>query len=266
MNETIPYLIMALPFLVDGLFSLSAIYTAFVMDFSENLKEELIEGNTTEERKFLPILLERIERYLYNKTDKEFMPEFCNESFKNKVFVLEGSHIALQVTSILVVFAELYLSIMSSIHSEVAPVFSVFVAIYAAFSLYSFFGLPNNKMVLMTQSYLAGLKLAAIALGYLFESVRVNGLNFEISFTLMTVVLTFDAILGYSLLASRQDFQNNEKNYQAMFTRNMSMIADNWKNQQFRNSNNSEKIAAFTIVSFEMIFALSALFTFSGVQ
>jgi len=69
MNETIPYLVMALPFLIDGLFSLSAVYTAFIMDFSESLKQELIEGNNTEERKFLPILLERIERYLYTKTD-----------------------------------------------------------------------------------------------------------------------------------------------------------------------------------------------------
>lgn len=150
MNETIPYLVMALPFLVDGLFSISAVYTAFIMDFSENLKQELIEGGNTEQRKFLPILLERIERYVYNKTDSEFMPEFCNESFKNKVFFLEGSHIALQLTAILIVFAELYLSIMSAIHSEIAPVFSIFVAAYAAFSLYSFFGLPNSKMVLMS--------------------------------------------------------------------------------------------------------------------
>jgi type IV secretory pathway component VirB8 len=82
----------------------------------------------------------------------------------------------------------------------------------------------------------------------------------------MTVVLTFDAILGYALLVNRQDFQNQEKNYQALVNKNMSMIADNWKNQQFRNNNASEKVAAFCIVSFEMIFALSALFTFSGVQ
>jgi hypothetical protein len=38
MNEAIPYAIVTIPFLVDGLFSLSAIYTAFVMDFSQNLK------------------------------------------------------------------------------------------------------------------------------------------------------------------------------------------------------------------------------------
>lgn len=145
MNEALPYVIMTLPFLVDGLFSLFAIYTAFVMDFSQNLKEELIEGASANyiERKFLPILFDRLERYVYTKTDKEFMPELCNESFKNKAFKLEGQHIALQFTSILVIFAELYLSIMSAVHSNLAPVFSVFVTMYAAFSLYSFFGLEN---------------------------------------------------------------------------------------------------------------------------
>jgi len=48
MNEAIPYLIMALPFLVDGVFSLFTAYTAFIMDFSKNLKEELIEGSTAQ--------------------------------------------------------------------------------------------------------------------------------------------------------------------------------------------------------------------------
>lgn len=97
MNETLPYVIMTIPFIIDGLFSASAIYTAFVMDFSQNLKEELIEGASANnvERKFLPILMERVERYVYSKTDKEFMPELCNESFKNKAFKLEGQHIAL---------------------------------------------------------------------------------------------------------------------------------------------------------------------------
>lgn len=141
MNSAITYLIMALPFLVDGLFSLSAVYTAFVMDFSKNLKQELLEETTYEEKKFLPILFDRVEKYVYTKTDKEFMPEFCNESFKNNALRFEGKHFALQMTSGLVIFAELYLSIMSAVHSDLAPVFSIFVALYALFSLYSFTGI-----------------------------------------------------------------------------------------------------------------------------
>ena len=112
MNEAIPYVIMTLPFLIDGLFSLSAIYTAFVMDFSKNLKEELIEGASANnvERKFLPILFDRVERYVYSKTDKEFMPELCNESFKNKAFKLEGQHIALQLTLLFLLPKNIHLS------------------------------------------------------------------------------------------------------------------------------------------------------------
>jgi oligoribonuclease (3'-5' exoribonuclease) len=77
-----------IPFLVDGFVSLMAVYTAFIMDFSENLKQELL-GNSVheEERKFLPILFSRLEKYIYNKTDDKFMPELCNESFKNNAFM-----------------------------------------------------------------------------------------------------------------------------------------------------------------------------------
>jgi hypothetical protein len=52
-----------------------------------------------------------------------------------------------------------------------------------------------------------------------------------------------------------------------MGNKKLAMISDNWKNQQFRSNCTSEKILAFTILSFEMIFALAAFFTLiSGVQ
>lgn len=164
----------------------------------------------------MPILFDRVERYVYSKTDREFMPELCNESFKNKAFKLEGQHIALQLTSVFVIFAEIYLSVLSAARSEIAPVFSVFVAMYAFFSLYSFFGIENSKFVLMSQSYAVALKLAAVSLGYLFETFRNDGFKLEISFILMTAVLVFDALLGYSLIVSREDFSTEPKNYQVM--------------------------------------------------
>lgn len=165
------------------------------------------------------------------------------------------------------IFAEIYLSIMSAVHSELAPVFSVFVTIYALFSLYSFFGLKNEKLVLMSQSYIASLKLAAISLGYLFESFRNGGFSFEISFILMTSVLIFDALFGFLLIVNRDDFSTDVKNYQVMGNKKLAMVSDNWKNQQFRNNCTNEKILAFTILCFEMIFALAAFFTLnSGVQ
>jgi hypothetical protein len=51
-----------------------------------------------------------------------------------------------------------------------------------------------------------------------------------------------------------------------MGNKQLALASDNWKNQQFRNNNTSEKISAFTILSFEMIFALAAFVTFSGFQ
>ena len=265
-NEASVFLVIAAPFLIDGLFSLYAVYTAFIMDFSENLKEELLEGSVQEERKFLPILFARFEKYVYTKTDAEFMPELCNDSYKNNAFKLQGTHIAVQLTSGILIFAELYLSIMSAVHSELAPVFSMFVTLYALFALYSFFGLENSKSVVMGQSYLATLKLAAVALGYLFESFRNGGFNCEISFLLMTAVLVFDAFLGYSMIASREDFSKETKNYQVMGQKTLAFATDNWKSNLFRTSNISEKMSAFVILAFEVVFALSAFYTFSGFQ
>lgn len=65
----------------------------------------------------------------------------------------------------------------------------------------------------MSQSYAVALKLAAVSLGYLFESFRTGGFSMEISFMLMTAVLIFDALLGFSLIVSREDFSNEPKNY-----------------------------------------------------
>lgn len=235
LNETLPFLFMATPFFIDALFSLLAIYSAIIMDFSENLKGQLLEGSTTEERKFLPILLERFERYIYTKTDDEFMPELCNESFKNNAFKLEGRHFTLQLTSVLLIFAEIYCSILSAVHSNLAPVFSVFVTIYALTALFSFFGLRNAKAVAMSQSYIVSLKLAAVALGYLFESFRNGGFTYEISFIAMTALLIFDALLGYAMLVTRDDYSTEIKNYQVMGSKTMSFAFDNWKSHQFRS-------------------------------
>jgi hypothetical protein len=258
------FLAVAAPFFVDAVFSLLATYAAFVMDFSQNLKQELIEGATFEERKFLPILSKRFEEYVYAKTDEQFAPELCNESFKNKAF--EGRHLSLQLTSVVLIFAQIYFSIMSAVHSTIAPVFSVFVTVYALTSLFCFFGLNSHKLVGMSQSTLISLKYAAIALGYLFETLRNGGFNYEISFFVMTALLVADALLGYSLLATRKDFSTEVRNYQAMETSTIGFFFDNWKTHQFRTIHKQQKILAFALVGFQMVFALSAFFTYSGLH
>lgn len=37
-NSSLPYVAMCAPFFLDAVFSILAIYSAFIMDFSENLK------------------------------------------------------------------------------------------------------------------------------------------------------------------------------------------------------------------------------------
>lgn len=48
---------------------------------------------------------------------------------------------------------------------------------------------------------------------------------------LMTTVLVFDALLGYSLIVSREDFSDAPKNYQVMNNKQLALASDNWKNQ-----------------------------------
>lgn len=192
------------------------------------------------------------------------MPELCNESFKNRAF--EGRQFHLQLTSIVMIFAQIYFSIMSSVHSTIAPVFSIFVAVYSLTSLYCFFGLKNTRAVVMSQSTLVSLKLSAVALGYLFESFRNGGFNYEISFMIMTALLLTDALLGYSLLITREEFSSEVKNFQVMGTTTLAFFFDNWKTHQFKTIHKQEKIQAFALIGFEMIFSLSALFTLSGFQ
>jgi len=48
---------------------------------------------------------------------------------------------------------------------------------------------------------------------------------------LMTAVLVFDALLGYSLIVSREDFSDAPKNYQVMNNKQLALASDNWKNQ-----------------------------------
>lgn len=199
-----------------------------------------MEGASTEERKFLPILLARVEKYIYNKTDNQLMPELCNESFKNNAF--SGRQLALQLTSVTMIFGQIYFSIMSAIYSDLAPVFSVFVTVYALTSLYCFFGLVANRSVVMSQSTFVGLKLTAVALGYLFETFRNGGFHLEISFMVMTAFLALDAFLGYSMVVTRSDYTTETKNYEVMGSATMSFAFDNWKSNLVRSSQTYAKI------------------------
>jgi hypothetical protein len=82
------YVLYTLPFLADA-------YMVFVighqMDFSDELKEELLEKAAGQQQKPEPLsLIGSFERYVYSITDDKFMPLFCKNSFKREAFNLKG--------------------------------------------------------------------------------------------------------------------------------------------------------------------------------
>ena len=103
------------------------------------------------------------------------------------------------------IFAQMYFALLSMVHSNVAPVLSFLIAVYALFSIYCYFGIKNFKVISMCQSYMAATKLSAVALGYLFDSL-VSGNSFEFSYFMMTALITADAFLGFALLTTRKEF------------------------------------------------------------
>lgn len=194
------------------------------------------------------------------------MPEFCNESLKNNAFLLGRSQFDSQMMSAVLVFAELYFALMSAIHTSVAPIFSIIVAIHALFSMACYFGINSSRFVQICQSYAATYKLSAIALGYLFDHIVQHGFGFEFSFLMMTLVLSFDAFLGYALLSARSEFCKDTKDLIFQESLQTTVLADNWKSSQFKSSDVQIKNLAFIVISIECVFAVSAVFTLSGLQ
>lgn len=218
------------PFFVDGLFSLAAIYQAFKLNASRTLKQDLLnDKKPVEEKKLLPIVLDQIERYIYQNTDTIFMPEFLNESFKNKAFYLNGSQIFTQMTGGILMFAELYFSILAAVHLQVAPIFSIFVALYALMSITCYFGVNIFRPVTIAQSYLATTLIATIAVGYLFGAFPAGHFNNSFSFCVLTILLAFDSFLGYALVSVRREFSQEKKSYKYMDSAVMTFFFDNWK-------------------------------------
>lgn len=263
-QDAAPLLILSIPFFLDAIFSLGAIYQAYALDASKNLRQDLLAGKEQEvEQKFLPMLLDQAEKYLYANTDNQFMPVFLNESYKTNAFNLGGAHVVTQMVAGIVSFVELYFAILAAVHSSIAPFFSVLVAIHAVCGIYSFFGIPTHRFVLIGQSSWAALQLACVALGYLYGSY-VSGFHFEISFVAMTILLAFDAFLGFALISVRPEFSKNTKSLKFMDSFKMAFYFDNWKQCQLKSNNAGLKNFAFILTTFESVFACAAFFTLGG--
>jgi hypothetical protein len=226
----------------------------------------LNEKAPSDEKKLLPIIIDQVERYVYKHTDSLFMPEFINESFKNNAFFLNGNQLFIQIAGGIVMFAELYFAILSAVHQDVAPIFSVFVALYALMSITCYFSVNIFRLVTIAQSYLATTVLASVSLGYLFQSMAVGNFNTSISFLILTILLAVDSFLGYALLSVRIEFTGEKKIYKHLDSAFMTFFFDNWKSNQYKSDNAILKNLAFILTSIEMSFAVSSLFVLGGVQ
>lgn len=167
-----------------------------------------------------------------------------------------------QVSQVSIIFLELGLGILSTTNTGVAPIISAFVVLYSLCSLYSFTGLPTIKAIQVSQSYFAATKLSAFCLGYLFDAVCFGSFSAEkdISFTLMTAVLTFDALIGFNHLVSQLHSET-----QAPSEDLSNPLVSNWKSFMFYSGQSSEmKTLAFGILTLQDILSFSAIFSFSG--
>ena len=264
-NMTMAYFTLLTPFIVDAVLSILAIKQAVSLNTSTDLKQDLIteKSEIQEEGKLLPKVLASYEQQVYDMTDPVFVPEFCNDSFKSNAFNLNGNtHFAIQLLSVFISFAEFYFAVMGSVKSEIAPVLCGFIGLYSLASIYAFFGLMNVRIVNMCQSYFAATKLSALALGYIFDSLA-NGQQFSATFFIMTLLISFDAFLGFALISDRLEFTQYQKETKIGA---LSFFFDNWKSQLFKSNQTFNKNTAFILTTLQGVFAFSALFNFSGFQ
>lgn len=91
---------------------------------------------------------------------------------------------------------------MSAIESDMAPIFSIFVTLYALCTLYAYFGIKNIELINACQSYFVTSKLAFCAVATNIYTLLTHS-QLSVSFALMTVLLCFDFIYGCSFYLSQ---------------------------------------------------------------
>ena len=146
------------------------------------------------------------------------------------------------MTSGILIFAQLYISIMCAVESDMAPIFSIFVSLYTLTSLYSYFGISTHFDAF--QSYFASTKLTLVAFGYAADfMIRSGSFNVGLSFFLMTLLLSFDTLYGLSIYLSQERFTQSNKQFSNR------IFSDNWKSNLFCSSLVTLKTAAIAVLA-----------------
>ena len=149
------------------------------------------------------------ERWFYEAFDERFMPQFCNQSLKQGLFVKSSIKYGdQQVLALSLIILELYFSLMSLFTSTIAPLMSLFALLYSLVSFYSFLGLPTTKPLDILQSHFASFKLSAFLLGYLFDSALPKTSTIDNYYIILTLLITLDAYYGFNVLIGELRLEN----------------------------------------------------------
>ena len=151
-----------------------------------------------ESRRFLP---ESLQNFLDSAAETEFVQKFCQFSWKKDGFNFQNQ-LELQLVAGILIFAQIYLSILCTVRGLTAPVFSGFVALYALASLYAYFShIGEVSAINAAQSYCASVILALFSVVFLIQG------NFSLSFFVMTVLLCADAYKGVTQYVNRDNLE-----------------------------------------------------------
>jgi hypothetical protein len=264
--------IFGMPFITESLLILYLTIQKVVVPKIENRQSEMVrvdkENDLGEsllgrsEKKAIKIhssFLGRAEQWFYELFDINFMPQFCNLSFKQDLLNKCSEKYGSQQTIVLgLIFLEIYFSLMSVVTTQLAPLMSAFTLYYSLTSLYSYLGLKTTKFLDFSQSYFVAFKLSAFLIGYLFDESVPISYRFEFNYFMMTLLLTVDAFYGFYQLITETRLRN-----ESILEEEDSFIVANWKKNLFyKEREESEMFRTFGafIITMEGIFSFSALF------
>lgn len=242
---------MAVPFALDAFFGLRKAY--------ENLQETQSEYVQVSE----PVENSNIVPESITSFVEKFEQVFCYQNWKNNVFNKKEALNAQMIGGLLII-ALIYTSIVCAVESSIAPVLSVFVALYAAMSIYNYFGLEENSFVNFSTSYFAVSKLALLALAYGSDSLLSSG-RIDLSYLVMTAVLCFDAFYGLSFYLSQPQFMTEKKTFNSKSSFSATFSMDNWKSNLFRSQNVSLKIGAIIALTLQFTVAMSVVISLTSI-
>lgn len=135
------------------------------------------------------------------------MKLFCQFNWKMNAFTLSGPHYtSFQIYSGCLIMLELYLSILASVESTLAPAFSLVLCSHILATSYNYFGLYNFKLIDLWSSYFSCIVMSGVTLGYVLTLTQEGAREINLSFFALTAVMGIDAFASLYYLFSTNVF------------------------------------------------------------